>query len=199
MRDLEIRGAGNLLGDEQSGHIAAVGFEMYVSMLHETVEALQGREPARERVPRVDIGVDAYVPSTFIAYEAAKVDLHRRVAAAHTQEDLETLREELGDRFGTVPEPVENLLFLGSVRVAMEERGAVSLVVRQQRLTIAGLFLPPGGREALRLRDRRYVYAPATGQLAFSFRGDGREVRQVVDQVLGDILSACSQEVGGAV
>lgn len=199
MRDLEIRGAGSLLGDEQSGHIAAVGFEMYLSMLHDTVEALQGREPARERVPRIDIGVDAYVPSTFIAYEAAKVDLHRRVAAARTQEELETLREELGDRFGEVPEPVENLLFLGSTRVAIEKLGAESLVVRQQKLSITGLFLPTGGREALRLRDRRYVYAPATGQLGLSFRGDGREVRQVVDQVLGDILSACSQEVVGTV
>jgi len=199
MRDLEIRGAGNLLGDEQSGNIAAVGFEMYVSMLHETVEALQGREPAVARVPRVDIGVNAYVPSTFIAYEAAKVDLHRRVAAARTQEDLASLREDLGDRFGAVPEPVENLLFLGSVRVALEKRGAESLVVRQQKLTVAGLFLPPGGREVLRLRDRRYVYAPATGQLTISFRGDDREVRQVVDQVLGDILSAGSSEVDEAV
>ena len=77
LRDLEIRGAGNLLGEEQSGHIAAVGFEMYLSMLRETVEMLQGREHVPEKVPRIDMGISAYVPSDFIGYEAARVDLHR--------------------------------------------------------------------------------------------------------------------------
>lgn len=199
MRDLEIRGAGNLLGDEQSGHIAAVGFEMYLSMLHETVEALQGTEGAPDRILRVDVALDAYVPSTFIAYEAAKVDLHRRVAAARAQDDLDSLREELVDRFGELPEPVNNLIFLGEVRAALEKMGAESFSARQERLTVTGLFLPKGGREALGRRDRRYVYAPATGRLTLSFRGDKRGVRPIVEQVLGDILSACLNQVDAAV
>ncbi len=198
MRDLEIRGAGNLLGDEQSGHIAAVGFEMYLSMLHETVEALQGAESAPESVPRVDVTVDAYVPSTFIAYEAAKVDLHRRIAAARSLEVLQALREELQDRFGRVPEPVDNLIFLGEVRMTLQELGAESLSVRQQKVTMTGLFLPKGSREALRGRDRRYVYVPTTGLLTLSFRGDTRGVRQVVEQVLSDILPVGLGEAAGA-
>jgi transcription-repair coupling factor (superfamily II helicase) len=188
MRDLEIRGAGNLLGDEQSGHIAAVGFEMYLSMLGETVATLQGQEPAAERDPRVEVGVSAYVPTDFIAYEAAKVDLHRRIAGAATREALVELREELRDRFGEVPEPVDNLIFLGEVRVVLQQVGADSLAVRQQKLTVTGLQLPPGSREALRQRDPRYVYAPVTGVLSLAFRSGGVEVRPVVEQVLDDIL-----------
>ena len=189
MRDLEIRGAGNLLGDEQSGQIAAVGFEMYLSMLHETVEQMQGREPGPERVPRVEVGLSAYVPTDFIAYEAARVDLHRRIAAARDRRGLQDLREELEDRFGVVPEPVDNLVFLGEVRLALLDLGADSLSVRQQKLTVSGLQLPKGAREALRLRDRRYVYLPTPGQLSLSFRGDGVGVREIVERVLDDILT----------
>ncbi len=82
MRDLEIRGAGELLGEEQSGQIAAVGFEMYLSMLQEATAELQGRGAGVEKVPRVEVGIDAHVPAGFIGYEAARVDLHRRIASA---------------------------------------------------------------------------------------------------------------------
>ncbi len=198
MRDLEIRGAGNLLGDEQSGHIAAVGFEMYLSMLNETVEALQGREPTEQKIPRVDVGVSAYVPREFIGYEAARVDLHRRIAAAESAEELQSLREELADRFGEVPEPVDNLIFLGEVRTTLQKLEADSLSVRQQKLTITGLRLPSGSRDALGKADRRYVYAPASGVLSFGLRGEKTPLRQVVEQILGDILSLCSERVQGA-
>jgi transcription-repair coupling factor (superfamily II helicase) len=189
MRDLEIRGAGNLLGAEQSGHIAAVGFEMYLSMLRETVEQLQGREAPPERIPRVEIRLSAYVPNDFIAYEAARVDLHRRIAAARDARTLQDLREELRDRFGAVPEPVDNLIFLGETRVTLQELSAEALSVRQQKLVVTGLALPKGGREALRGRDGRYVYLPTTGQLSLSFRGDPEGVREAVGRVLDDILT----------
>ncbi len=81
MRDLEIRGAGNLLGDEQSGHVAAIGFELYLEMLNEAVLRGQGEEPP-EREVRVDIAVSAYIPTDYVPLEAAKIDLHRRIALA---------------------------------------------------------------------------------------------------------------------
>jgi transcription-repair coupling factor (superfamily II helicase) len=198
MRDLEIRGAGNLLGDEQSGHIAAVGFEMYLSMLRDTVEALQGKEILAERMPRVDLDISAYVPTSFIAYEAAKVDLHQRIAGARERVELQDLRAELEDRFGGIPEPVDNLVFLGEVRTVLEAVGAESLSARQHRVTVTGLELPSGSREALRLRDRRYVYAPTTGVLSLQYRGDDRGTRSIVEQVLDDILSLRSGAVEGA-
>src|SRR6202035_2645329 len=83
MRDLEIRGAGNLLGDEQSGHVAALGFELYLQMLEEAVRAGRDRQPGESPEPvRLDVNVDAYVPADYIPYEQAKIDVHRRVAAA---------------------------------------------------------------------------------------------------------------------
>jgi transcription-repair coupling factor (superfamily II helicase) len=192
MRDLEIRGAGELLGEEQSGQIAAVGFEMYLSMLSEQVALLQNTELKHEKVPRVEIGIDAHVPASFIGYEAARVDLHRRIASAGSPEELGDLRAELQDRFGEIPEPVDNLIFLGEVRATLQRLGADSLIVRQHRLVISGVALPSGSRERLRERDRRYVYAPVQGQLTLGFRSDERGLRQVVAQVLDDILGLLS-------
>ncbi|MHB8867309.1 MAG: transcription-repair coupling factor [Thermoleophilia bacterium] len=194
MRDLEIRGAGNLLGDEQSGHIAAIGFELYLSMLEETVRAMQGDETVAVESPRVEVGIDAYVPSSFIAYEAAKVDMHRRIATASSLESLAELRAELHDRFGHVPEPVDNLVYLGEVRLTLQQMGVRALTVRGHTLTMSGLLLPKGGREQLLTRDRRYVYAPVTGELSFSFKSDDRPARQVVESVLDDILPVWSGE-----
>ncbi|MBN1320550.1 MAG: transcription-repair coupling factor [Thermoleophilia bacterium] len=189
MRDLEIRGAGELLGEEQSGQIAAVGFEMYLSMLREATALLQGAEVATEKVPRVEVGIHAHVPTSFIGYEAARVDLHRRIASAASLEQLADLRAELNDRFGEIPEPVDNLIFLGEVRVTLQNLGADALSVRQHRLQISGLTLPPGSRERLRLRDRRYVYVSVQGQLSLGLRSDERGLRQAVREVLDDILA----------
>jgi len=194
LRDLEIRGAGELLGEEQSGHIAAVGFEMYLAMLEEATAALQGKPPAVEKVARVDVGIDAHIPASFIAYEAARVDVHRRVASATTLEQLADLREELVDRFGPLPEPVDNLVFLGEVRVTLQTLGADSLTAKHDRLVVTGLVLPAGAREFLRTRDRRYVYSPLQGQLSVGLRGDTRGLRQIVEEVLGDILAASARE-----
>jgi len=194
MRDLEIRGAGELLGEEQSGHIAAVGFEMYLSMLQDAAAELQGQKVSTEKLPRVEVGIDAHVPARFIGYEAARVDLHRRIASAGTRNELEELRVELKDRFGDIPESVDNLIFLGEVRVTLQELGADSLSVRQGRLLATGLTLPPGSREKLRSRDRRYVYASVQGQLSLGLRGDERGPRQAVREVLDDILALAGGE-----
>ena len=105
MRDLEIRGAGNLLGEEQSGHVAAVGFELYVGMLDEAVRLLAGEAADEAAEPvRMDLPVDAYVPGDYVPYEAAKIEIHRRVAGAREVAQLIVLREELEDRFGPVPD-----------------------------------------------------------------------------------------------
>jgi transcription-repair coupling factor (superfamily II helicase) len=189
MRDLEIRGAGELLGEEQSGQIAAVGFEMYLSMLREETARLQGQELGVERVPRVEVGMDAHVPVAFIGYEAARVDLHRRIASAPGLDELADLRAELTDRFGEIPQPVDNLIFLGEVRATLQKLGADALTVRQSRLVVTGLTLPSGSREWLRARDRRYVYAPVQGQLSLGLRSDERGLRQAVEEVLDDILA----------
>ena len=126
MRDLELRGAGDLLGDEQSGHVAAVGFELYVALLDDAVEALraEGGASGAEAAVRLDVDVDAYLPADYIPFEAAKIDVHRRIAGAREPGELRALRDELRDRFGPLPEPVENLLALQRARIELGAAGA---------------------------------------------------------------------------
>jgi transcription-repair coupling factor (superfamily II helicase) len=157
MRDLEIRGAGNLLGDEQSGHVAAVGFELYVQMLEETVEQLQAAgttgapEEAAEPV-RLDVEVDAYVPADYVPYEAAKIDIHRRIAGARDRSELGRLRGELGDRFGEPPEPVENLIALQRARIELGELGVEDVQFRGGRLSLSPVELDSD--EVAQLREK---------------------------------------------
>jgi transcription-repair coupling factor (superfamily II helicase) len=159
MRDLEIRGAGNLLGDEQSGHVAAVGFELYVSMLDEAVQALVGdsAEEAPEPV-RMDVPVDAYVPADYVPYEAAKIEVHRRVAGAREVADLIVLREELEDRFGPVPEPLDNLIKLQDARIKLGRAGAQAVDFAGGRLSVTPIELDSGGARALREKVPAAVY-----------------------------------------
>jgi transcription-repair coupling factor (superfamily II helicase) len=145
MRDLEIRGAGNLLGDEQSGHVAAVGFELYCQMLEDAAEELRaGAEelPAEPREPvRVDLDVDAYIPADYVPFEAAKIDLHRRVAAAREPGELRALRGELEDRFGPIPGSVSNLLDLQRARIALGDAGVRIVEFRAGRLRVSPVEL----------------------------------------------------------
>jgi transcription-repair coupling factor (superfamily II helicase) len=142
MRDLEIRGAGNLLGDEQSGHVAAVGFELYVSMLDDAVAALAGdaADEAPEPV-RVDLPVNAFVPGDYVPYEAAKIEVHRRVAGAREVADLIVLREELEDRFGPVPEPLDALIRMQDARIKLGRAGARTVDFVGGRLSVAPIEL----------------------------------------------------------
>nr|MBA3421169.1 transcription-repair coupling factor [Thermoleophilaceae bacterium] len=159
MRDLEIRGAGNLLGDEQSGHVAAVGFELYVSMLDEAVAALSGTAADEAPEPvRLDVPVDAFVPGDYVPYEAAKIDIHRRVAGAREIADLILLREELEDRFGPVPEPLDNLIKLQDARIKLGRAGASAVTFRAGRLAVSPIELGSAGARTLRAELPEALY-----------------------------------------
>src|SRR5262249_4655280 len=112
MRDLEIRGAGDLLGAEQSGHVAALGFELYVEMLQEVIAELSGERRLAARPVRVDARVSAYVPASYIASEALKVDLHRRLAPVEDEDELREVGQAMTDRYGPAPQPVANVFAL---------------------------------------------------------------------------------------
>ncbi|MFL5897669.1 MAG: transcription-repair coupling factor [Solirubrobacterales bacterium] len=151
MRDLDIRGAGNLLGDEQSGHVAAVGFELYCQMIDEAV-AEAGAEEEREEAPepvRLDVPVDAYLPAAFVPFEAAKIDVHRRIVAAREPGQLRAIRDELEDRFGPLPAPAENLLALQQARIQLGLAGARSVEFRGGRLSVTGVELDSSGARVL--------------------------------------------------
>jgi transcription-repair coupling factor (superfamily II helicase) len=141
MRDLEIRGAGDLLGPEQSGHVAALGFELYVEMLDEAVAELTGRRRMAARPVRVDARVDAYVPASYVAAEALKIDLHRRIALAEDEDELRELVSATEDRYGPLPEPVENLFAIQEAKLKLARLGADYLVFRGGRVNVGPLAL----------------------------------------------------------
>jgi transcription-repair coupling factor (superfamily II helicase) len=141
MRDLEIRGAGDLLGPEQSGHVAALGFELYVEMLDEAVAELTGRQRTAARPVRVDARVDAYVPASYVAAEALKIDLHRRIALTEDEDELRELVSVTEDRYGSIPEPVENLFAIQEAKLKLARLGADYLVFRGGRVTVGPLEL----------------------------------------------------------
>jgi transcription-repair coupling factor (superfamily II helicase) len=166
MRDLEIRGAGDLLGAEQSGHVAALGFELYVEMLAEAVAELSGQVRAVVRPVRVDARVDAFVPASYVASEALKIDLHRRIALAEDEDELRELRAAIEDRYGPLPEPVESLFRIQEARLKLAALGADFLVLRGGRATIGPVALSGEELRALRSVAETAVYTSAKRELA---------------------------------
>lgn len=117
MRDLEIRGAGNLLGKKQHGHMAAVGYDLYCKMLNEAVRRLKGETAEESFNTAVELDVDAYIPPSYIMNEYQKLDIYKRVAGIETQAECEDMKEELLDRFGEIPKSVDNLLRVAMIRM----------------------------------------------------------------------------------
>src|SRR5438105_1775638 len=184
MRDLEIRGAGDLLGAEQSGHVAAVGFELYVELLGEAVAELSGQRRTIARPVRVDARIDAYVPASYIGSEALKIDLHRRLALAEDEDVLRELRAATEDRYGPIPEPVENLFAIQEAKLKVARAGADYLVFRGGRATVGPLVLGSGELRELRGRVDTAVYASANREV--SLRDDGfTGALRLVDAILG--------------
>jgi transcription-repair coupling factor (superfamily II helicase) len=184
MRDLEIRGAGDLLGAEQSGHVAALGFELYVELLGEAVAELSGERRPAARPVRVDATVNAYVPATYIEAEALKIDLHRRLALTDSEDELRELRAATEDRYGPLPEPVENLFTIQESKLKLARVGADYLVFRGGKTTVGPLLLGSDELRALRAEVDTAVYTSARREVSLrdeNFSGATRLVAAILD------------------
>ncbi|MFB7425891.1 MULTISPECIES: transcription-repair coupling factor [Streptomyces] len=170
MKDLEIRGAGNLLGGEQSGHIAGVGFDLYVRMVGEAVAdyraSLEGG--VEEEAPlevKIELPVDAHVPHDYAPGERLRLQAYRAIASANSEEDVKAVREELTDRYGKLPEPVENLLLVAGLRMLARACGVGEIVLQGPNIRFAPVEL----RESQELRLKRLhpksVIKPAVHQI----------------------------------
>ncbi|MGA7396702.1 MAG: TRCF domain-containing protein, partial [Solirubrobacterales bacterium] len=190
MRDLDIRGAGNLLGDEQSGHVAAVGFELYCQLIDDAVAELSDRDEAEEaREPvRLDVGVDAYLPAAYVPFEAAKIDVHRRIAAARRPGELRAITDELVDRFGPMPVEVENLMNLQRARINLGEAGAEAVQFRGGKLTVTGIELDSEAAEKVRKTVDGAIYDWRAKDMAMRVDSDP-EVRLRSITALADALA----------
>jgi transcription-repair coupling factor (superfamily II helicase) len=154
MRDLEIRGAGNILGTQQSGHIAAVGYELYCELLEKTVRRLK-RLPERERIETaIDLPGEAWLPRHYVPDMRLKIDLYRRLSRAITLEELMELRRELVDRFGPLPEAAERLLARMELRI-LAARWGIDAICLEDRYMVFKYRQPEKMRELARLNGKR--------------------------------------------
>ncbi|HEY3007150.1 MAG TPA: transcription-repair coupling factor [Micromonosporaceae bacterium] len=206
MKDLEIRGAGNLLGGEQSGHIEGVGFDLYVRMVGEAVQAFKGERPETDGAAievKVDLPVDAHLPHDYIGVERLRLEMYRKLAEARTPEGLAEVVAEMTDRYGEPPEPVANLVAVARFRMRANAYGLTDVSLQGRHVRFAPLPLP----DSKQLRLKRYhpdaVYKAATEQVSVprptNRRVGGEPLRdqalldwcgQLLTDVLGDPVPA---------
>ncbi|MFI5046455.1 MAG: transcription-repair coupling factor [Acidimicrobiia bacterium] len=187
MRDLEIRGAGNLLGAAQSGHIAAVGFDLYCQMVTEAVGELKG-EPVSEPVDvTIDVPVDANLPREYVTRDDVRMEAYRRLAAVTADADVDDIRDEWEDRYGPPPPPAVALLDVARLRVAALRLGIRSVTVQRGTARITGLDL----RESQKVRLRRLVpkaVAKNDGEVVVPLAAAPREVASTLVDLLDELI-----------
>lgn len=132
MRDLEIRGAGNLLGEQQSGHMEAVGYDLYCKMLNEAVKDLKGEHVEETYLTAIDLNVDAYIPASYIPNEFQKLDIYKRIAGIENEEEMDDMMEELIDRFGDIPKKVQQLLTIAHLKALAHSAYIISVEQKGQ-------------------------------------------------------------------
>ena len=161
MKDLEIRGAGNLLGGEQSGHIAGVGFDLYVRMIGEAVNELKGDGPAEKPEVRVELPVNAHIPHDYVPGERLRLEAYTRIAAIDSEADATAVRDELTDRYGEPPEPVLNLLEVARLRTAARRAGLADITMAGSHIRFSPVELPDSRQVRVQRLYPKTILKPA--------------------------------------
>ncbi len=161
LKDLEIRGAGNLLGGEQSGHIAGVGFDLYVRMIGEAVTELRGDGPAERPEVRIELPVDAHIPHDYVPGERLRLEAYTRIAAIDSVDDITAVRDELTDRYGPPPRPVVNLLAVARLRARARRAGLTDITQQGNHIRFSPVELPESREVRVQRLYPRTLLKPA--------------------------------------
>jgi transcription-repair coupling factor (superfamily II helicase) len=199
LKDLEIRGAGNLLGGEQSGHIAGVGFDLYVRMIGEAVTELKGDGPAERPEVRVELPINAHIPHDYVPGERLRLEAYTRIAAIDSPEDAAEVADELADRYGTLPEPVTNLLDVARLRARARRAGLTDITQQGTFIRFSPVELPDSRQVRLQRLYPKTVLKPAVRSMLVPVprRGSGRGTPPPGAPLLRDVelLTWCAQLV----
>jgi transcription-repair coupling factor (superfamily II helicase) len=190
-KDLEIRGSGNILGGEQSGQIAAVGFEMYTKLLEETIREMKGERIEEEVETSMNLGVDIYIPKNYISEENLRMTFYKKIASASTDDRLEEIRNELRDRFGALPPNVDNLLRFVQVKRFAQHMGVISIVREGARAVVkltAQAKVDPNKLLMLIQQDPHVKFSP-NGVLTFPLKVQGPEVIDAIEATLRSLAA----------
>ena len=136
MRDLEIRGAGNILGAQQHGHMDAVGYDMYCRILKESIDEVRGENPKEEINTQLDLQIDAYIPEKYIKNHNQRIDVYKQIAAIENEEDAMEITDELCDRFADPPRPVRCLIEVAKIKADAKKLGITMLSQKDGKLDI---------------------------------------------------------------
>lgn len=192
MRDLEIRGAGNLLGAEQHGQMVSVGFDLYCQLLSQAVAELKGEEVTEVNLPPVDLPIDAYLPESYVSEEAQRIFFYKKMAAAKDEHEVRRIQDELEDRFGDPPKPVWNMLALLRLRMQCQKIGIAAITPDKRQLNIRfvpGIRIPEDDCRDLGRRYRQHWFYPERVVInLFANEPILQTVEQMVD-VLARVLS----------
>ncbi|KAB2953037.1 transcription-repair coupling factor [Heliorestis acidaminivorans] len=197
MRDLEIRGVGNLLGPEQHGQMASVGFDLYCRLLEESIQELRGEKKEEEPEVFLELKVDAFIPDNYVSDSASKVQIYKRLLAMKTLEELDSLEDELIDRYGDLPDPVHNLVLLSKVKVRGNKVAVTS--IQQSKDELAIRFLPHarlGGSaimEVLKLERKVNFSNGGYEMIVKTTAMTGREILKYLEKLL-DVLQKGAQK-----
>jgi transcription-repair coupling factor (superfamily II helicase) len=194
MKDLEIRGAGNLLGGEQSGHIAEVGFDLYVRLVSEAVAEFRGIEQPEPAEVRIELPVDAHLPHDYVPGERLRLDVYRRLAEAVSEPAVDAMRAELVDRCGAPPEPVENLLEVARFRIQARSVGLTEITVQGKYVRLGPVELAESRQVRLNWLYPGSVVKPQVRTILVPRPGAGRIGAEPVRGV--DLLRWCRRVVG---
>ncbi|MDQ1293266.1 MAG: hypothetical protein QG608_1147, partial [Actinomycetota bacterium] len=165
MKDLEIRGAGNLLGGEQSGHISGVGFDLYVRLVGEAVAEFTGGKEAERAEVKIELPVDAHLPHEYIPAERLRLEAYRKIAEVESIEQLRQIHQELKDRYGAPPEPVTNLLAVAQFRVLARKAGLTEVVLQGNHVRFGPVELPQSSELRLKRLHPGSILKPAVKTL----------------------------------
>jgi len=199
LRDLEIRGAGNILGPEQHGFVASVGFDLYTQLLEEAVRTLKGEKVAKTIECEVKLPVDAFFPGRYIRDSKQKVEMYKKVAAARGEEEILDIYDELVDRYGDLPEPVENLMMVARLKILAGSVGGTLVTLTDKGLLLkldSAVSLDPARFSAVHKKYSELGVQNHKGY-ALTFKSEGKSTMQSVSRMLEALRLLVAKEGDG--